>query len=205
MITLCPSTPFDAKGLLLEAARAQSPVVFLERGRLYRSEPPKDSDGHLVAAMAEYWNVPEGYYTLPIGKARRLKIGEGRSRVAIIAWGMMVLEACTAVANTLKRLGGGAIEVVDLRTLAPFDEESIKAAVKEANRVIVVTEEADLSSFGRHVHSWIVENCFYDLDGTPNFIAAVPAPAAPYNGPEESAFFPSAATIESRLTQLLAE
>ena len=58
MITICPSTPFDAKGLLLEAARSQSPVAFLERGRLYRSEPPKDDEGNSIAAMAEYWNVP---------------------------------------------------------------------------------------------------------------------------------------------------
>src|SRR5256714_1727846 len=64
MITICPATPFDAKGLLLEAARAQSPVTFLERGRLYRSEPPKDSHGNIIAAMAEYWKVPDGYYTL---------------------------------------------------------------------------------------------------------------------------------------------
>jgi 2-oxoisovalerate dehydrogenase E1 component len=204
MITICPATPFDAKGLLLEAARAQSPVAFLERGRLYRSEPPKDREGHPVAAMAEYWNVPEGYYTLPIGKARRLRIGEGRSRVAIIAWGTMVLEACTAAANTVKGRGE-AIEVVDLRTLIPFDEEAIKSAVKEANRVIVVTEEPDLSSYGRHVHSWIVEHCFYDLDGTPRFISAVAAPSAPYNDPEERAFFPSAALIETQLEQLLAE
>src|SRR5713226_6284502 len=75
MITICPATPFDAKGLLLEAAHAQSPVTFLERGRLYRSEPPKDAAGATVAAIAEYWQVPEGYYTQPIGKARRLHVG----------------------------------------------------------------------------------------------------------------------------------
>jgi 2-oxoisovalerate dehydrogenase E1 component len=116
----------------------------------------------------------------------------------------MVLEACTAAANVVKR-EGGAIEIVDLRTLAPFDEEAVAAAVKEANRVIVVTEEADLSSFGRHVHSWIVEHCFYDLDGTPAFISAVKAPAAPYNEPEESAFYPTARTIEEKIEDLLAE
>ncbi|HLI88313.1 MAG TPA: thiamine pyrophosphate-dependent enzyme [Ktedonobacteraceae bacterium] len=204
MITICPATPFDAKGLLLEAARSQSPVTFLERGRLYRSEPPKDKDGRLIAAMAEYWDVPDGYYTLPIGKARRLRIGEGPSSIAIIAWGTMVLEACTAAANVVGR-EGGAIEIVDLRTLAPFDEEAVAAAVKEANRVIVVTEEADLTSFGRHVHSWIVEHCFYDLDGTPAFISAVKAPAAPYNEPEESAFYPTAQTIEEKIEELLAE
>ena len=204
MITVCPSSPFDAKGLLLEAARAQSPVVFLERGRLYRSEPPKDDEGNIIPAMAEYWNVPDGYYTLPLGKARRLRIGTGSVSMAIIAWGTMVLEACTAAAAVVKR-EGGSIEVVDLRTLMPFDQETVVAAVKEANRVLVVTEEIDLTSFGRHIHSWIVQNCFYDLDSTPSFISAVAAPAAPYNMAEEIAFFPSATTIEKTIEDLLAE
>ncbi len=204
MITICPATPFDAKGLLLEAGRAQSPVAFLERGRLYRSEPPKDSQGKLISAMTEYWNVPEGYYTLPIGKARRLRIGEGSSQLAIIAWGTMVLESCTAAADTVKRQGG-AIEIVDLRTLAPFDEEAVKAAVREANRVMVVTEECDLTPFGRHLHSWIVQHCFYDLDATPAFISALPAPPAPYNSSEETAFYPTAKTIEARIAELLQE
>jgi 2-oxoisovalerate dehydrogenase E1 component len=204
MITLCPSTPYDAKGLLLEAARSQSPVTFLERGRLYRAEPPKDADGEFITAMSQYWYVPDGYYTLPIGKARRIKIGEGPSQVAIIAWGTLVLEACTAAANIVKR-DGGAFEIVDLRTLAPFDEEAVVTSVQAANRVMVVTEEADLTSFGRHLHSWIVQNCFYDLDCTPVFLSALPAPAAPYNGPEESAFYPSAQTIEEKLEELLAE
>lgn len=204
MVTLCPATPFDAKGLLLEAARAKSPVTFLERGRLYRSEPPKDSDGNLISAMADYWLVPDGYYTLPIGKARRLRIGDGLSSLAIIAWGTMVLEACTAAADVVKR-EGGAIEVVDLRSLIPFDTEVIAAAVKEANRAIVVTEEPDLSSFGRHVHSWVVQNCFYDLDCTPAFISAVAAPSAPYNAPEELAFYPTARTIEKKIEELLVE
>jgi 2-oxoisovalerate dehydrogenase E1 component len=204
MITVCPATPFDAKGLLLEAARAQSPVTFLERGRLYRSEPPKDSNGTIVAAMAEYWNVPDGYYTLPLGKARRLHIGDGPSSIAIICWGNMVLEACTAAVDVVNRVGG-AIEVVDLRTLAPFDEEAVAAAVRNANRVVVVTEESDLTSFGRHIHSWIVQNCFYDLDATPAFIAALQAPAAPYNAPEEIAFYPTAKTIEAKIEELLSE
>ncbi len=204
MITICPATPFDAKGLLLEAARAQSPVTFLERGRLYRSEPPKDSEGNIIAALAEYWNVPDGYYTLPIGKARRVRIGEGPVGAVIVAWGTMVLESCTAAANVYKRTGS-TVEIVDLRSLAPFDEETVAAAVREANRVLVVTEESDLTSFGRHVHSWIVEHCFYDLDGLPVFISALPVPAAPYNGIEETAFLPSARTIEEKLEALLVE
>ncbi len=204
MITICPSTPFDAKGLLLEAARAQSPVTFLERGRLYRSEPPKDSQGKIVTTMAEFWNVPDSYYTLPIGKARRVRIGDGASKLAIISWGTMTLESCTAAANIVNR-SGGAIDIVDLRTLAPFDEEAVASAVREANRVLVVTEEYDLTSFGRHVHSWIIQNCFYDLDCTPAFISALPAPPAPYNAIEETAFYPTAQTIEKRVEALLAE
>jgi len=204
MITICPSTPFDAKGLLLEAARAQSPVAFLERGRLYRSEPPKDSQGNVIGAMAAYWHVTEGYYTLPLGKARRLRIGTGPCQLAILAWGTMVLEACTAAADVVNRLGG-AIEVVDLRTLAPFDEDAVRAAVQEANRVLVVTEEDDLTSFARHLHSWVVQHCFYDLDCTPGMISALPAPSAPYNGPEENAFYPTARTIETTILELLQE
>ena len=204
MITICPSTPFDAKGLLLEAARSQSPVVFLERGRLYRSEPPKDNLGNPIHVMADYWFVPEGYYTLPIGKARRLKIGNGPAQVSIICWGTMVLESCTAAANIVNS-NGGSIEIVDLRTLTPFDEQAIISSVREANRVIVATEESDLTSFGRHLHSWIAQNCFYDLDATPAFISALPAPAAPYNAPEESAFFPTAQSIAQKISELLEE
>src|SRR5207245_10884273 len=100
---------------------------------------------------------------------------------------------------------GGDYEIVDLRTLAPFDEEAVATAVREANRVIVVTEESDLTSFGRHIHSWIVQNCFYDLDGTPAFISALQAPAAPYNAPEEIAFYPTARTIEAKIEERLAE
>ncbi|HTI13569.1 MAG TPA: thiamine pyrophosphate-dependent enzyme [Dictyobacter sp.] len=204
LITVCPSTPFDAKGLLLESARAQSPVMFLERGRLYRSEPPKDAEGTAIQVMADYWHVPDGYYTLPLGKARRLRIGDGPVQVAIIAWGTMVLEACTAAANMVKHVDG-AIEIVDLRTLIPFDQKAITAAVKEASRVIVVTEEIDLTSFGRHIHSWIVQNCFYDLDATPVLLSALAAPAAPYSTAEETAFYPSAATIETSIEDLLVE
>jgi 2-oxoisovalerate dehydrogenase E1 component len=77
--------------------------------------------------------------------------------------------------------------------------------VREANRVLVVTEEDDLTSFGRHLHSWVVQNCFYDLDSTPELISALPAPPAPYNGPEETAFFPTAYTIEAKIANLLQE
>src|SRR5260370_7489531 len=124
MIPTCSAQPFAAKGLLLEAARAQSPVAFLERGRLYRSEPPKDDQGNIIAAIADWWNVPDGYYTLPIGKARHLRIGEGPSSLAIIAWGTMVLEACTAAANIVTSQYG-AIDIPPFSTPPHFLEQPV--------------------------------------------------------------------------------
>jgi len=205
LITVCPSTPYDAKGLLLEAGRSTSPVVYLERGRLYRSDPPKGQNGEFIPELAELWEVPDGYYTEPLGKARRIRLGSGPSAVAIISWGTMTLESAIAAARYLSEHPGESVEVVDLRTLMPLDEEAIAVAVREASRVIVVTEEADLAPFARHVHSWITQKLFWSLDCTPEVITAVPAPAAPYNAPEEMAFYPTAKDIYQAITRLVSE
>ncbi|HEX8982522.1 MAG TPA: thiamine pyrophosphate-dependent enzyme [Ktedonobacterales bacterium] len=199
LITICPSTPFDAKGLLLQAAESKSPVVFLERGRLYRSEEPHtQKDGEMIAELADLWQVPDGYYTEPIGKARTIRIGQGEPFATIVSWGTMFLESVIA-AKRFTLAGGPAVEVIDLRTLSPWDEEAVGASVRKTGRAIVVTEEPDLTSFARHVHSWISENCFWQLDSPPALITAIAAPSAPYNGPEETTFFPSAANVERTL------
>ncbi len=205
LITICPSTPYDAKGLLIEAGRSPSPVVYLERGRLYRSDPPKGPDGQFIPELARLWEVPDGYYTEPIGKARRIRLGHGPSALAIVSWGTMVLESAIAASRFLAEHPGQSVEIVDLRTLMPMDEETIAAAVREANRVIVVTEEADLAPFGRHVHSWITQKLFWDLDSTPEVVTALPAPAAPYNAPEEVAFYPTAQDIYQMIMRLVRE
>jgi 2-oxoisovalerate dehydrogenase E1 component len=198
--TVCPSTPYDAKGLLIEASRTQAPVYYLERGRLYRSDPPKDAQGNAIEPVAQLWQVPQGYYTIPFGKARRITIGDGFVTGAIVTWGTMMLESAIAAANVVAQ-HGGAFEIIDLRTLAPFDEETISSAVASANRVVVVTEEGDHTSFGRHVHSWIVQHHFADLDMSAEYVCALAAPAAPYDGPEEEAFYPTSKTIEAILTR----
>jgi 2-oxoisovalerate dehydrogenase E1 component len=200
VITLCPSTPYDAKGLLIEASRTQSPTVFLERGRLYRSDPPKDAAGNVIAPLAELWQVPAGYYTVPMRSARRLRIGSGFVTGAIVTWGTMVLESAIAAANVVNQ-HGGAFDIIDLRTLFPFDEATISAAVSEANRVVVVTEEGDHTNFGRHIHSWIVERHFEELDLPAAFICAKGVPAAPYFGAEEEVFYPTAKDVEAVLTR----
>lgn len=198
LITLCPSTPYDAKGLLIEASRTRSPVVFLERGRLYRSEPPKDASGNVIGPMAELWQVPEGYYTVPMRSARRITIGQGALTGAIVTWGTMTLESAIAAANVTAR-HGGAFAIIDLRTLFPFDEATISNAIREANRVVVVTEEGDHTNYGRHIHSWIVEHHFEDFDLPPAFVKAQLVPSAPYNGPEEEAFYPTSKDVEAVL------
>jgi 2-oxoisovalerate dehydrogenase E1 component len=205
LITICPATPYDAKGLLIAASQSKSPVVFLERGRLYRSEVPSaHKNGEPIAALAELWQVPDGYYAEPIGKARTLVIGQGAPTTTIVSWGTMLLEAAIA-ASRFVEAGSGAVELVDLRTLSPWDDEAVAASVRRTNRAIVVTEEPDLTSFGRHVHSWIAQHLFFDLDNPPVFISAVAAPPAPYNGPEENAFFPSSEDILGALERLARE
>ncbi len=205
LITICPATPYDAKGLLIQASRSQSPVVFLERGRLYRSDVPHTHrGGEPIAQLAELWNVPDGYYTEPIGKARKLRIGSGEPLATIVSWGTMLLESAIAAARFAEE-HGGAVDVIDMRTLMPFDTEAIRESVLQTNRAIVVTEEPDFTSFGRHVHSWIAENCFWKLDNAPILISAIAAPSAPYNGPEETAFFPTAENVVSALEKLARE
>ena len=205
LITICPATPYDAKGLLIQASLSQSPVVFLERGRLYRSDVPRvHKNGEPIAQLAELWNVPDGYFTEPIGKARTIRIGSGAPLATIVSWGMMLLESAIAAAR-FTETNGGAVDLIDLRTLMPFDSDAIRASILETNRAIVVTEEPDMTSFGRHIHSWIAENCFWKLDNAPILISAIAAPSAPYNGPEESAFFPAAANVEHALERLAQE
>src|SRR5262249_61573731 len=136
---------------LIQASHAKSPVVFLERGRLYRADVPHvHKGGPVIEELAQFWNVPDGYYTEPIGVARTLRIGSGAPVATIVSWGMMLLEAGIAAAR-FAEAGGGSVELIDLRTLMPFDAEAIRASVLRTNRAIVVTEEADLTSFGRHI------------------------------------------------------
>jgi pyruvate/2-oxoglutarate/acetoin dehydrogenase E1 component len=192
LITICPATPYDAKGLLIQASQTRSPVVFLEHGRLYRADVPHvEKGGEPIDELARFWQVPEGTYTEPFCKARTMRIGTGAPLATIVSWGTMLLESAIAAAR-YTRAHGGAVDVIDLRTLMPFDAEAIRASVLETNRAIVVTEEPDLTSFGRYIHSWIAQNCFWKLDNAPVLISSIAAPPAPYNGPEETAFYPTA-------------
>ena len=148
--------------------------------------------------------MPDGAYSEPFGKARTIRIGSGAPVATVVSWGMMFLESAIAAARYAEA-NSGSVDVIDLRTLAPFDTEAIRASVKETNRAIVVTEEPDLTSFGRHIHSWIAENFFWDLDTAPALVTAIAAPAAPYDAPEETGFYPTAEHIYAALERFSRE
>ncbi len=148
-------------------------------GSTVRIRPHVYPDGALIDALAEFWNVPEGHYAEPLGKARTLRIGEGAPVATIVSWGTILLESAIAAARFADAHEGALVEVIDLRTLMPFDEETIRQSVARTNRVIVATEEVDLTSFGRHLYAWITQHLFWDLDNPPILLSAVAAPQRP--------------------------
>ena len=140
---VAPSTPFDAKGLLLAAIEDPDPVIFLEPIRLYR-------------AVKE--DVPDGWYTLPLGEARLETEG---SDVTLITWGAMTKEARQAV-STLAADGISA-ELIDLRSLVPLDEGAIVSSVEKTSRAVVIHEAPRTGGFGGEIAALIQERCLYAL------------------------------------------
>ncbi len=138
-----PSTPYEAKGLLLSSIRDPDPVVFLEPKRIYR-------------AIRE--EVPEGDYTIPLGKARLVQEGKD---VTVIAWGAMVRE----VLNAAEQLKGERIEleIIDLRTISPMDIETIVTSIKKTGRGVVVHEAPKTCGLGAEIIALINEKALLSL------------------------------------------
>jgi pyruvate dehydrogenase E1 component beta subunit len=145
---VCPSNAYDAKGLLLSAIRGEDPVVFMEPKLYYR------------APRAE---VPEGEYLIPLGEAKVVRPSQGSSRqVTVIAWSAMVTTALEAASKGAAQ--GYDLEVIDLRTLVPFDEATILASVKKTGRVVIVHEAPRTSGFGAEIAATIAEKAILHLD-----------------------------------------
>ncbi|MGO1468800.1 MAG: alpha-ketoacid dehydrogenase subunit beta [Tissierella sp.] len=142
-----PSTPYDAKGLLIAAIKDPDPVVFLEPKRIYR---------------AFRQEVPEEAYELPIGKARVLEEGED---VTIVAWGAMVRDTQAAIKMVKEK--GINPELIDLRTISPIDRETIIESVKKTGRIIVVHEAPKTLGLGAEITSIVNENAFLYLEAPP--------------------------------------
>ncbi|MBX2905486.1 MAG: dehydrogenase E1 component subunit alpha/beta [Taibaiella sp.] len=139
---LYPSTPEDAKGLLISAFRDPNPVMFFEHKALYRS----------VSGM-----VPDSYYTTEIGKARHVAAGED---ISIITYGMGVHWA----ANYAATHPDVSIDILDLRTLLPLDYDAIREAVGRTGKVLLLHEDTLFGGLGGEIAAWIAEHCFESLD-----------------------------------------
>jgi pyruvate dehydrogenase E1 component beta subunit len=139
-----PADPYEAKGLLIAAVRDPDPVVFFEPARVYR------------AIKTE---VPEESYVLPIGKARVVREGKD---VTLIAWGAQVRTIHEA-AQRLEAEGAADVEVVDVRTLSPFDFETVTASVAKTGRAIIVHEAPRTGGFGAEISAQIMERCVLSL------------------------------------------
>jgi len=162
-----PSNPYDAKGLLHSAIEDPDPVMFLEHMKLYRSFRQ---------------DVPEERYTIPLGQAAVVKEG---SDVTVIAYGAMVKVALEA-AEQVERDTDATIEVIDLRTIAPMDEETIAESVTKTGRAVVVHEAPRTGGVGAEIIAVINEHCLYSLLKP---IERVTGPDTPFPVPKLEDFF----------------
>jgi 2-oxoisovalerate dehydrogenase E1 component len=173
-----PSNPYDAKGLLCAAINDPNPVMFFEHKALYRS-----IEGQ----------VPDDYYTLEIGKAQTVSEGE---QISIITYGWGVHWAVEAT----KRLGLSA-EIVDLRTLLPWDQEAVQKAVEKTGKVLVLHEDTMTGGIGAEIAAWISENCFTSLDAPVKRVASLDTPVPLAKDLEEK--FLAKSRLDEALTELL--
>jgi len=179
---VCPAFPADAKGLLLASIRDNNPVLFFEHKGLYRKIKQ---------------DVPEGDYVVPLGKAAVVRSGTDATVVAYGSAVHMALEAAEHMAAD-----GVSIEVVDLRCLVPFDEDTVIASVQKTGRVVIAHEAVLTGGFGGEVAARIAHHCFQWLDAPIVRVAAYDAPT-PFAPTLERAVLPSAEKIASALREVL--
>jgi pyruvate dehydrogenase E1 component beta subunit len=177
-----PSNPYDAKGLLISSIRDNDPVVFLEHMKLYRSFRGE---------------VPEGEYTVPLGKANVVREG---SDVTIVTYGAMVHTSLKA-AEELEKTRGAKVEVIDLRTVSPIDIETVVASIEKTNRAIVVQEAQKSSGIGAEIVAQINERAILHLEA-PVLRVTSPDTAFPFALIEDE-WLPNPARVVKALNQVL--
>jgi pyruvate/2-oxoglutarate/acetoin dehydrogenase E1 component len=178
---VCPATPADAKGLLVSAIEDPNPVLFFEHKHLYRRIKGE---------------VPDERYTTPIGEARIHQEGDD---VSVITWGAMVYTAAEAA----KKLDDVSVEIVDLRSVMPWDKEAVLASVRKTSKVLVLHEDTRTGGFGAEIAATIAEEAFEDLDAPVKRIAAPDSPV-PFSPALEAAFIPQVDGVLAGLRELAA-
>ncbi len=178
--TVIPSNPYDAKGLLIAAIEDDDPVIFLEPKRLYNG-PFDGWHDRPVQNWAKHpaSETPEGYYTVPLGKAQVVREGQD---LTVLAYGAMVHVALAAAT-----LAGVDAEVIDLRTLLPLDIDAISTSVTKTGRCVIVHEATRTSGFGAELAALVQEACFYSLEAP---IERVTGWDTPYPHAFEWEYFP---------------
>ncbi len=191
--TVIPSTPYDAKGLLIAAIEDNDPVVFFEPKRIYNG-PFTGYYDRPVEPWAKHAasNVPEDYYRIELGEAAIVRPGND---VTILAYGTMVHVAAAVVED----LGIDA-EIIDLRTLMPLDIDAIETSVRKTGRCMVVHEATRTSGFGAELSALVQERCFYSLEAP---VERVTGFDTPYPHSLEWAYFPGPIRIASALEKIM--
>ena len=177
---VCPATPADAKGLIISAIEDPNPVLFFEHKHLYR---------RLKA------DVPDERYTVPIGKARTHLEGDD---ISVITWGAMVHTAAEAAKELEDEV---SVEIIDLRSVMPWDKAAVLESARKTSKVLVLHEDNRTGGFGAEIAATIAEDAFEDLDAPIRRIAAPDTPV-PFSPPLEKAFIPQVSDVVAGLKEL---
>ena len=178
---VCPATPEDAKGLLATAIEDPNPVLFFEHKHLYRRIRGE---------------VPDDRYTTPFGKARVHRQGDD---VTVITWGAMVYTADEAAQQLEGE--GLSVEILDLRTLIPWDKDAVLESAAKTSKVLVLHEDTRTGGFGGEIAATIAEEGFENLDAPVKRITAPDCPV-PFSPPLEKAFLPQVEDVVAGLRDL---
>jgi 2-oxoisovalerate dehydrogenase E1 component beta subunit len=188
-----PSNPYDAKGLLIAAIEDDDPVIFFEPKRIYNG--PFDGDPNKPAvpwSTHPKGNVPDGYYTVPIGKCEVVREG---ADVTIVTYGTMV-HVCEAAARGL----GLDAEIVDVRTMVPLDVDTLAASVQKTGRCVIVHEATRFGGYGGELSATIQEECFWHLQAP---ILRVCGWDTPYPHAFEWEYFPGQVRVAQALKTVM--
>ena len=191
--TVMPSSPYDAKGLLISAIESDDPVVFFEPKRIYNG--PFDGDPNKPAVS---WSkhpggeVPEDYYSIPLGKASLVEEGD---ELSIITYGTMVHVAQAAVHKA-----GISADIIDVRSLAPLDVETLKKSVEKTGRCLVTHEASRFSGYGAELVATVQEECFWHLQAP---IERVAGWETPYPHAFEWDYFPAQDRIIASINKIM--
>jgi 2-oxoisovalerate dehydrogenase E1 component beta subunit len=184
LVVVAPSTPYDAKGLLKAAVRVDDPVVYLEHKKLYR------------------WirgDIPEEDYTVPLGRADIKRAG---SSLTIICYQLMVHRALAAADQLASE--GIEVEVIDLRTLLPWDQEMVLESVRKTGKALIVHESPQTGGIGGEIAAVIMEKVFDHLDAPVARLTGLDVPPMPFAPAMESYFLPNTEKIAAKARELAA-